>query len=127
MRVYTTLATVAGASIPRDRPIDGLDQSTFFFEAGKSGREGLVYFIKEDLRAAKWRHWKCHYFWEPEVNCSKGKLESPLLFHLIQDPKEETDVAFPNSWALGPITKMVDAFKQSLREFPPIAPGTPDP
>ena len=42
-------------------------------------------------------------------------------------PKEETDVALPNTWAFGPITKMVDAFTQSLEEFPSIPPGTPDP
>ena len=125
--LYTTLATVADASVPVDRPIDGLDQSAFLFEGGKSAREGLVFFIKKDLRAAKWRNWKCHYFWEPEVNQGKGRLESPLLFHLVQDPKEETDVALPNTWAFGPITKMVDAFTQSLEEFPSIPPGTPDP
>ena len=61
------------------------------------------------------------------MNQGKGRLESPLLFHLVQDPKEETDVSLPNTWAFGPITKMVDAFTQSLEEFSPIPPGTPDP
>ena len=125
--LYSTLASIAGASVPHDRPVDGVDQTAFLLGEERSAREGFVYFIKEDLRAAKWRDWKCHYFWEPEVNHSRGKLESPLLFHLIQDPKEETNVALSCSWALGPIARMVAEFRASLRAFPPIAPGTADP
>ena len=98
--LYATLASVAGASVPDDRPIDALDQSRLLFEDGKSAREGFVYYIKEDLRAAKWRDWKCHYSWEPEVNHGRGRLESPLLFHLVQDPKEETNIALANTWGL---------------------------
>lgn len=129
--LYTTLATLAGAAddIPTDRPVDGMNQTEFLLggDDTKSARDGFVYFIKEDLRAAKWREWKCHYFWEPEVNESKGKLESPMLFHLIQDPKEETNIAIANTWVFTPITKMVHAFKQSLKDYPAIPPGAPDP
>lgn len=127
--LYTTLATLAGAEahIPTDRMVDGVDQSAFLLGDGPSNREGFVYFIKEDLRAAKWRDWKVHYFWEPEVNHSKGKLESPLLFHLVQDPKEESNIAIANTWVFTPVTKMVQAFKQSLLDYPVIPPGTLDP
>jgi len=125
--LFTTLAAIVDAATPDDRPIDGVDQSAFLFGDAASAREGFVYYIKEDLRAVKWRDWKVHYFWEPEVNHSKGKLESPLLFHLVQDPKEETNIALANTWAFGPIMRLVHDFKQSLREHPPIEPGTPDP
>ena len=125
--LYTTLSRLTGASVPEDRPIDGLDQNGFLFRGEKSAREGFVYYIKQDLRAVKWRDWKCHFFWEPEVNHSKGKLESPLLFHLIQDPKEETNILLENTWALGPIYNMVHEFKESLKQHPPIPPGAPDP
>jgi|GEM_PF-968165 len=128
--LYTTLATLAGAEdkIPTDRPVDGLDQCVFLFGEEQSKREGFVYFIKETLRAVKWQDWKCHYYWEPEVNQgSGGKLESPLLFHLKQDPKEETNVIIENTWAMGEIMKLTNTFKESLKEHPPIAPGTPDP
>jgi arylsulfatase len=126
--LYTTLATIAGAEdkIPTDRPVDGINQADFLFGEEHSKREGFVYFIKEDLRAVKWQDWKCHYFWEPEVNQGSGKLESPLLFHLKQDPKEETDVLIENTWAMGEIMKLVFAFKETLEMHPPIAPGTLD-
>ena len=127
--MYTTLATIGGACdhIPTDRPVDGKDMTKFFCGKSKSPREGLVYYIKQDMRAVKWRDWKLHYYWEPEVNQSKGKLESPMLFHLVQDPKEETNIAMGNNWALGPIHKLVAEFNQSLKDFPPIPPGTLDP
>jgi arylsulfatase len=125
--LYTTLAKLAGALIPSDRPVDGIDQMAFLRGEQKSAREGFVYFIKEELRAAKWRDWKVHYYWEPEVNQGRGKLESPLLFHLIQDPKEETNIALENTWAFGPVTKMVNEFKKSLEKYPPVPPGGPDP
>jgi hypothetical protein len=33
----------------------------------------------------------------------------------------------PNAWVGGPMMKMVAEFEQSLKRYPPIAPGTPDP
>ncbi len=127
--LYVTLAKLAGGEqhIPDDRPIDGLDQREFFLEDKPSAREGMVYFIKQDLRAAKWRDWKMHFYWEPEVNESKGKLESPMLFHLIQDPKEETNIAVANTWAFGPIIEMVEAFQESVKQYPHVPPCHPEP
>jgi len=126
--LYTTLSRIGGADIPRDRPIDGIDQTDFFTGASpKSLREGFLFYIKGDLRAVKWRDWKLHFYWEPEVNEGKGKLESPYLFNLIQDPKEESDILIFNTWVLGPILKMVQAFNQSCAEHPNTPPGKRDP
>ena len=125
--LYTTLARVAGAEIPRDRPVDGLDQLDFFTgRAPKSPREGFLFYIKTELRAAKWRDWKLHLAWEAEPNAGVNHLESPLLFNLIQDPKEETDVNSQASWARTPIRHMMHAFQEDLKRNPPIPPGAPD-
>jgi hypothetical protein len=35
--------------------------------------------------------------------------------------------ALRNSWNAGPAMKIVVEFKQSLKKYPPITPGTPDP
>jgi arylsulfatase len=125
--LYPTLARVVGARLPSDRPIDGVDQIDFFSgKQPKSNREGFVYYIKQELRAAKWRNWKMHFVWEPEPNAGPNHLESPYLFNLIQDPKEETDVHTPASWARTPIRRMVHAFQENLKIHPPIPPGAPD-
>lgn len=126
--LYPTLLGAAGAEVPNDRVIDGVDQRDFFCgKQDNSNREGFVYYIKEEMRAAKWRQWKMHFIWEEEVNDGAIKLESPYLFNLIQDPKEETNVALEASWVRGAIMRMVHDFRESLKENPPIPPGTPDP
>lgn len=125
--IFTTLAAVAGVDLPQDRPIDGVNQLPFFTgEAEKSSREGFVYFIKSELRAAKWRDWKMHFVWEKEPNEGANHLETPYLFNLVQDPKEETDVSSSQGWVRGPIRKMINAFQASLKQSPPIPPGAPD-
>jgi arylsulfatase A-like enzyme len=125
--IYTTLARIAGASVPRDRPIDGVDQLDFFFGARqKSNREGFVYYIKQELRAAKWRDWKMHIVWEPEPNIGPKHLETPWVFNLTRDPKEETDVGTEYSWARRPLRVLIENFQASLKQHPPIPPGAPD-
>jgi arylsulfatase A-like enzyme len=128
--LYTTFAKIAGASVPRDRPIDGVDQTEFLLgESEESSREGFPAFVADRLEAVKWRNWKVVFYdeqrdwWSPPV-----KLGSPKAFDLITDPKEEYPAtALRNTWNAGPAIEIVTRFAQSLKEYPPIAPGTPDP
>lgn len=125
--IYTTLVRVAGATLPADRPIDGIDQSDFFFgKTEKSAREGFVYYIKDELRAAKWRNWKMHMVWETEPNTGPIHLETPWVFNLTQDPKEETDVGNHHGWVRRPLRVMIQDFQQSLKQNLPIPPGAPN-
>ena len=125
--MFATLAGIAGARVPDDRPIDGIDQFDFFANpSGTSRREGFVYYIKNELRAIKWRNWKMHVVWEPEPNIGPNHLETPWIFNVITDPKEETDVGNENSWVRTPIRRLVHEFQESLRRFPPVPPGAPD-
>lgn len=125
--LFTTLALVAGAEVPADRAIDGVDQSAFLFGGQpKSARDGFLFYLKTELYAIKWFDWKMHLYWQPVVNDMHGKLESPYLFNLLRDPKEESDVSAANSWVWGPMLKMVKSFNDSCKVFPNIAPGAPD-
>ncbi len=125
--LYTTLAHIAGANVPADRPVDGVDQIDFFTgKAVKSAREGFLFYMKAELRAAKWREWKMHLVWETEPNAGANHLESPLLFNLLQDPKEETDVNTTAGWARTPLRWMMHEFQEGLKRNPPIPPGAPD-
>jgi len=125
--LFPTLARIAGAQVPTDRPIDGVDQLEFLLgRQERSSREGFVYYIKNELRAVKWRNWKMHFIWEVEPNAGPNKLETPYIFNLIRDPKEETNVATEENWVRGPILRMLADFQESLRTHPPIPPGAPD-
>ncbi len=126
--LFPTIHRIIGAEVPTDRAIDGIDQLDFFTgKQEKSNREGFVYYIKDELRAVKWREWKLHLVWEPEVNDGAIKLEAPYLFNLIQDPKEETNVMMANNWVRNVTMRMVHEFRESLKEFPPVPPGAQDP
>jgi len=125
--LYPTLARIAGAKVPDDRPIDGVDQLDFLLgRVARSPREGFVYYIKQELRAAKWRDWKMHVVWEAEPNVGPIHLEAPRIFNLTRDPKEETDVANEASWVRTPMRRMIHEFQQTLKRHPPIPPGAPD-
>ncbi len=125
--LFTTLLVAAGVRPPDDRPIDGLDLMPFLLgQTQKSPREGFVYYIKDQLRALKWRQWKMHLLWETEPNTGVTHLEVPYLFNITQDPKEETDVNSTQGWVRGPMRRMLLAFQQSLEQFPRVPPGAPD-
>lgn len=125
--LFPTLARVAGAVPPADRPIDGVDQLDFFLgRKERSAREGFVFYIKDELRAVKWRNWKMHFIWEVEPNAGPNKLETPYIFNLIRDPKEETNVATEENWVRGPMLALLRSFQQTLKAHPPIPPGAPD-
>ena len=127
---YTTFAKIAGAEVPQDRPIDGVDQTDFLLgKSEKSNREGFPVYVADRLEAVKWKNWKVVFYeeerdwWTPPM-----KLGVPKLFDLITDPREEhPDVTMRNSWVSEPALKIVVEIEQSLRRYPPITPGTPDP
>ena len=126
----TTLAAIAGAAIPNDRAIDGVDQSALLLgRSEKSNREGFPVFVADRLEAVKWRNWKVVFYDEERDWWSTpAKLGVPKAFDLVTDPKEEYPQAgLEHSWNAGPIMKVVTDFEASLKKFPPIAPGTADP
>jgi hypothetical protein len=55
------------------------------------------------------------------------KLALPRLINLLTDRKEERDVAPYNTWVVAPMLKIVADFEASLKKYPPIKLGTPDP
>ncbi len=125
---FTTLARVGGAEIPKDRPIDGVDQLDFFMgKQENSNREGFPAYVADRLSAAKWHNWKAHFIWQEKMYDPPQTLPLPKLINLLTDMREEHDVGALNSWVAEPITKIVAEFEASLKKYPPIPMGTPDP
>jgi arylsulfatase A-like enzyme len=127
---FTTFAAIAGAAIPADRPIDGVDQTAFLLgKSETSSREGFPVYVADRLEAVKWRNWKIVFYdeqrdwWSPPT-----KLGQPKAFDLITDPKEEYPATgLRSSWIARPTMNIVVEFEKSLKKYPPITPGTPDP
>jgi arylsulfatase len=127
---FTTFARIAGAKVPQDRPIDGVDQSEFFLgKSEKSAREGFPVFVADRLEAVKWRDYKITFYksqrdwWSPPT-----KLGVPKIFNLVKDPTEDYGATLtPDGWVGGPMMRIVAEFESSLKKHPPIQPGTLDP
>ena len=126
--LYTTLARTCGAEVPKDRPIDGVDQLDFFLgQQNTSNREGFPTFVADRLTAVKWRNWKMHLIWQEKMYDPPQRLPVPKLVNLLTDLREERDVGAYNTWVAHPMMHIVMEFQASLKKYPPIPSGAPDP
>jgi arylsulfatase len=130
MDTFTTFASIAGVDVPKDRAIDGVDQTDFFLgKQQHSNRDSVLAFVADRLEAVKWRDWKLELYesqrdwWSPPV-----KLGTPKLYNLLADPREEyPQPSIRNSWVAHPTLEQAARFRRSLGRYPLIPTGTPDP
>jgi arylsulfatase len=126
--LYSTLAHVGGAEVPKDRAIDGVDQLDFFLgKKETSNREGFPAYVADRLTAVKWRNWKIHLIKQDTMYDIPERLALPRVYNLLTDLKEERDVGPYNTWIADPMMKIITEFEASLRKYPPIKAGSPDP
>jgi arylsulfatase len=127
-----TLAHAAGASMPDDRIVDGIDQFDFLTGVtDEPPREGFPVYNGDSLFAYKWGNWKLHFLEQATMRSTVTKPGMPRLYHLLRDPKEQYDLIENGGedgfWVMPPIMKRVVAHQQTLMKEPPIMLGTPDP
>jgi arylsulfatase len=123
----TLLAAVGAEVVPKDRPIDGVNQLPFLEgKQATSNRDNVLFFANFQLRAVKWHDWKLHYVYLPEAGAAPVP---PLmrLFNLLSDPKEETDIKDANPWAQAAMDKIVAGFTATTVRYPHVPPDSPDP
>jgi arylsulfatase len=126
--LFPTFSQLAGAKVPGDRIIDGVDQSDFLFgKQEKSNREGFPCYVGDVLHAVKWRNWKVHFVWQEYMFDSPQPLPNPRVVNLFTDPKERHVGGTFDTWVYHPVFKIINDFQASLKTEPPIPVGTPDP
>lgn len=126
--IFPTIASITGAALPADRPIDGVNMEGFFTGSRKgSGREGFPIFVGNDLYAYKWRNWKVHFTWQESKYSAKQTFSTfPKVVNLIQDPREERQAAEPyNTWTQFLMQSLIQ-FQLSAKQYPHVPVGAAD-
>jgi arylsulfatase len=120
------LANWVGGTIPKDRTMDGVDQSGFLMgRSEKSARESIVIYIDNELFGVKWRNWKMLLKDIDEQSYAIRTLGYPVFYNLLVDPKEEHPERNYglDTWVDYPLYQVLEDFQESLENDP----GTPDP
>jgi len=128
MDLYPTFANIAGGEVPKDRMIDGIDQTNFFLgEKETSNRDGLIVYMGKDIFGVKWKNWKINFKEQDNILTATQNYGMPRIYNLYKDPGETMNVLFPETWVPKAALGQLGAHVVSLKKEPPIKPGTPDP
>ena len=128
MDLFPTLAAFAGGKVPDDRAFDGVDQSDFFLGKQKdSNREGLIVYQGDKIYGVKWGNWKVLFNENDTIFSPTRTFDTPRVYNLLNDPGERENVLFPYTWVAEKALPQLTEHLASLKKYPPVAPGTPDP
>ena len=128
MDLFPTIAAITKSELPNDRVIDGIDMSDFFLgKSEKSGRDGFVVYMGNDIYGVKWRNWKLHFKEQEAWNTIKHTYTMPKVYNLYDDPQERNNVLFPHTWVPKAALKQLEEHVISLRQNPPVPTGQSDP
>ncbi len=128
--IYPTVANLVGEMkrIPTDRPIDGVDQSTFLLgKQEKSDREFFVTYVGDTVFAVKWRNMKVHFAASEPTHSVIQRYTFPQVFDIKEDPKESYELfgmeGYAHTWVMEPVSKILAELAVSMQKYPNIRPG----
>ncbi|MCA9862775.1 MAG: sulfatase-like hydrolase/transferase, partial [Thermomicrobiales bacterium] len=126
--MFPTLLGWAGASVPGDRVIDGLDQRAFFGgDQERSNREGFLFWNGPTLFGVKWRNFKMRLVMQKYLTDPALPLPTLQIINLMTDPKERSLIALPHlhTWVAAPAGALIAAFEASTQQEALIPAGAP--
>lgn len=119
--LYTTLARIAGNTegIPRDRVIDGIDQTPLILKGDTHGRRDYVHLYEVDkLTATVKQNMKIH--WPPP---GSNPSLAPI-YNLYWDPREEHPLKSQGVWSGTAFARMFAQHRRLKDKFPDWEPAT---
>lgn len=136
MDTYNTFARIGGVeSLPTDRYIDGIDQTSWLLAAGddsqESNREAVYYWYGQEFYAARWREFKRFEqiitigmnpgpsTYGGLTNATRNATSDPTIgwvFNLWTDPKERAPLF--RQWLAGPIIELTTRNKLTFLLYP---------
>jgi arylsulfatase A-like enzyme len=110
-----TCAALAGAVLPRELVLDGVDMSSILFGTGKGKRSAFFYYRDTELYAVRKGPWKAHFVTRTGYGPDKPEIHAqPLLYNLVEDPSESFDVAKQHPEALAGVVKEMEQHRASM-------------
>jgi arylsulfatase A-like enzyme len=136
MDTYNTFARIGGVeSLPSDRYIDGIDQTSWLLAEGddkqESNREAVYYWYGQEFYATRWREFKRFEqimtigmnpgpsTYGGFANATRDVTSDPTVgwvFNLWTDPKERAPVF--RQWLAGPIIELTSRNKLTFLLYP---------
>ncbi len=115
MDLFTTAITLAGAALPTDRPVDGIDLSPSLLGGEPQVNRPFFFYRGDKLMACRVGEWKSHFMTQTGYGQPKEVLhDPPLLFHLGIDPGESRNVASDHANVLNEIRAAVLSHQSNL-------------
>jgi arylsulfatase A len=103
-----TVFKLAGAEVPTDRPIDGVDLSPLLLGKGPGARQSMIYYRDVTVFAVRKGPWKMHVATRSSYGADPAKKhDSPLLFNLRIDPSERFDVGAKHPEVIADLKKLL--------------------
>jgi arylsulfatase len=125
-----TLAGMVGNAdrVPTDRPIDGIDASSFMLGKSKAtGRESYLFFGPDaGAMSVKWKNIKVIFRYAESFETPIETPYWPRVYDLTSDPHEDYNLMvykLDMTWMLGPALKAVADYQKSVTEYSNIKPG----
>ncbi len=118
---FATGLDLAGATLPGDRPIDGVSLVAVLRGTGTSPRRHVYYYLDTELVAVRHGPWKLHLKTiDPASQQRKPQdHDPPLLFHLTVDPSERFNVAGPHPEVVKQLLEDIAAHRRDLKPGKP--------
>eukprot|EP00009_Paramoeba_aestuarina_P000396 CAMPEP_0201514294 /NCGR_PEP_ID=MMETSP0161_2-20130828/6147_1 /ASSEMBLY_ACC=CAM_ASM_000251 /TAXON_ID=180227 /ORGANISM="Neoparamoeba aestuarina, Strain SoJaBio B1-5/56/2" /LENGTH=544 /DNA_ID=CAMNT_0047910809 /DNA_START=209 /DNA_END=1843 /DNA_ORIENTATION=- len=114
--LFTTAAVLSGAEeyVPRDRVIDGIDQSALFLlGSGHSHRNYVIHYSGNQLQAVRHGEYKLVF-----LNEDFAGYKKPELYNIIRDPAEKMPQFYQELHMLEPFMQLIQAHKLRKNRFP---------
>ncbi|MBL8850569.1 MAG: sulfatase [Planctomycetaceae bacterium] len=108
--ILPTCVALAGGAAPTDRIMDGYDISRVLLEEEASPRDHVFYYRGRRLMAVRKGAWKAHFFTQDSYGPGAKQATEhnpPLLYNLLHDPSETTDVAAQHPEVIEEIRRLV--------------------
>ena len=125
--ILPTFASLAGASVPRDRIIDGVNQRALVLgESNESARKTFYYYVRNELQAVRLGKWKMRL-----PNCTddygfatvKPYVPTHQLHDLEADKEEKADLAAKYPAVLEQLKKLAEVARADIGDRGVEGPG----